>query len=66
MSFEEKMKRLEEIVQTLENGECSLNDAVSLFSEGLSLSKECKNELDSARQKIEYIEPESEQETGND
>ncbi len=66
MSFEEKMKRLEEIVQTLENGECSLNDAVSLFSEGLSLSKECKNELDSARQKIEYIEPESEPETDND
>lgn len=44
-NFEQSMERLEEVVKTLENGKVSLNEALSLFEEGISLSKYCEEEL---------------------
>ena len=40
-SFEQSMARLEEIVRTLEKGDASLEDALSLFEEGTALVKSC-------------------------
>jgi exodeoxyribonuclease VII small subunit len=34
-SFEESMKRLETIVKTLESGQVSLDDSLSLYEEGI-------------------------------
>ena len=55
ISFEKSMKRLEEIVMLLESGEQSLDDSISLFQEGLELSKKCHDKLNSAEQKITEI-----------
>lgn len=44
-NFEQSMERLEEVVKSLENGKVSLNEALSLFEEGISLSKYCEEEL---------------------
>ena len=44
-NFEQSMERLEEVVKALENGKVSLNEALSLFEEGISLSKYCEEEL---------------------
>ena len=44
-NFEESLARLEEIVKTLENGNVALNESLSLFEEGISLSKSCEEEL---------------------
>ena len=40
-TFEENLKRLEEIVKILEEGNSSLDDSIKLFEEGISLSKLC-------------------------
>ncbi len=51
-SYEKSLKRLEEIVETLEAGELSLEKTLELFSEGTSLLNFCGKYLDSAEQKI--------------
>ena len=53
--FEEKLKILEEIVAKLESGNCDLDEAINLYSEGTKISAECKEKLESARQKIENL-----------
>ena len=51
-SFEESMKRLEEIVSQLERGESSLDQSLKLFEEGTKLAAFCSKALDTAEQKI--------------
>ncbi len=52
MTFEEKLKRLEEIVSALESGECSFNQAIELFDEGKQIAKSCCQILDESKGKI--------------
>lgn len=51
-SFEFKIKRLEEIASLLENEETGIEEAIKLFEEGVSLSKECIETLKNAELKI--------------
>ncbi len=51
-NFEDKLKRLEEISEQLENEEVSMDDSIKLFEEGVSLSKECMLSLKNAELKI--------------
>ena len=53
LNFEESLKRLDEIVNLLESGECSLEDSFKLFEEGTLLSKECYKTIETAKQKIQ-------------
>jgi len=46
MKFEEGLKKLEEIVNTLGDGKIPLDEALSLFKEGLSLTKELSKRLE--------------------
>lgn len=54
-TFEENIKRLEEIVKILEEGNCSLDDSIKLFEEGIALSKLCNEKLENAKQKITLL-----------
>ena len=51
-SFEQNMSRLEEIVMTLERGECDLDQSLKLFEEGAKLARNCNEMLDRAEQKV--------------
>ncbi len=51
-SFEENMRRLEEIVARLEKGEAPLSDSLALFEEGTALVSACRKELDQAEQQV--------------
>ncbi len=55
MAFEKKLKRLEEIVEKMEEGEISLDDSLKLFEEGVKLSRECGKELTEAEQKVKIL-----------
>jgi exodeoxyribonuclease VII small subunit len=55
MTFEAAMKRLEEIVQRLERGELPLEESLSLYEEGIRLSRLCHTRLDEAEGRIEVI-----------
>lgn len=52
LSFEAALKRLEEIVRTLESGNASLEDSIKLFEEGVKLSGYCGGLLKEAEQKV--------------
>ena len=51
-SFEESMKRLEEIVTHLEKGDIPLQESIELFDEGTQLLAECNAMLDQAEQTV--------------
>ena len=51
-SFEDAMKRLEEIVRILENGQVSLDESIKLYEEGISLVNSANSLLTNAKQKL--------------
>lgn len=51
-TYETAVKRLQEIVKSLEAGGLSLEDSVKLFEEGARLAKFCNDELKKAEQRI--------------
>ncbi len=52
LTFEECIKKLEIIAEKLESGETSLEESISLYEEGMQLSKQCSKILGEAQQKI--------------
>ena len=55
MTFEQAMKRLEEIITLLENNQTSLENSVDLFQEGISLSKICNSKLENIENRVSKI-----------
>lgn len=55
-SFEDALKKLEAIVEKLNNQDISLEKSVELYEEGLRLSKICSETLENAALKIEQID----------
>ena len=55
IQFEEAFKRLDEIVTKLESGDLSLVESMTLFEEGITLTKTCKTRLEAAEQKIQLL-----------
>ena len=55
LNFEDSLKELEEIVERLENGQGSLEDAIAAYERGSMLKKHCQAKLDEARLKVEKI-----------
>jgi exodeoxyribonuclease VII small subunit len=54
-TFEEAIKRLGEIVQTLERGDLPLEESLRLFEEGVKLSRISQERLDAAQKKVEQL-----------
>lgn len=55
MTFEQAMKRLEEIIKMLEDDQTSLDNSVELFQEGITLSQFCSHKLESVEDRIAKI-----------
>jgi exodeoxyribonuclease VII small subunit len=51
-TFEQLYSRLEETVGKLEQGGLSLEDAIALYEQGMTLAKQCQERLDQAELKI--------------
>jgi len=54
-TFEQSLGRLEKIVTTLEQGDVPLEDSLKLYEEGIQLSKECMETLNTAEVKIKKL-----------
>lgn len=54
-TFEEELKKLENIAMTLERGNISLEEAITTFEDGIKLSKKCSDKLDEAEKKINIL-----------
>jgi exodeoxyribonuclease VII small subunit len=57
--FEEAMERLEEIVQSLESSDLSLDNSLAIFEEGVKLISFCSKKLEEAEQKVTMLVKES-------
>lgn len=53
--FERSLARLEEVVRKLESPQLSLDEAMKLFEEGVSLSRECQKQLEEAEGRVEML-----------
>jgi exodeoxyribonuclease VII small subunit len=54
-TFEEQLKTLETVVDRLEKGDLSLEESLTLFEQGVSLSDACKAQLESADGRIQVL-----------
>jgi len=55
LSFEEALKRLEELVAKLEAGDLSLEQALEAFEEGVRLSRLCSQRLNEAQKRVSIL-----------
>jgi len=55
MSFEDNLKKLEEIVANLEKGDVPLDDAIEEFKKAMDLVKACDDKLKDAQDTIAKI-----------
>lgn len=55
LSFEDAMKKLEDIANELEKDDLSLDESVKKFQEGMNLSIQCKDSLDKAEKQITIL-----------
>lgn len=53
--FETQMHALEQLVERLESGELSLDDAMKTFEQGIRLTRDCQTALDKAEQKVQVL-----------
>jgi len=63
LTFEEKLERLKEIVETLESPETlELDASLILFEEGIGLVRECRELLEKAEVRVQNVSQEQQSE----
>ncbi len=63
-SFEDRLKRLEEISSRIRDGEVPLDEAAALFEEGVRLAKQLEKELQKIDRKVQQLVEEPSDEGG--
>lgn len=67
ISFEGKLKELEEIAEKLNNPDCPLETSLELFEKGVTLSRQLNQELNEAKLRVKMLIDENEfKELGED
>ena len=56
LTFEEAMKELEKLVDSLDKGDVSLDDAITAYDRGSQLKDHCQKKLNEAKMKVETIQ----------
>lgn len=60
INFEQALKTLEEIVEKLEKGDCTLEESITLFESGMINVKACQAALKEAEIKITALDEQGE------
>ena len=55
IKFEQAMQRLEEIMRSLEDGELTLDEALSSYDEAVKLVKVCSDRLTEAETRVKML-----------
>jgi exodeoxyribonuclease VII small subunit len=55
INFEESLSELETLVEEMEQGNLSLEDSLSRFEKGISLTTECQQALQNAELKVQEL-----------
>lgn len=54
-NFEQSLKELEAIADSLESDKITVDESIKLFEKGINLSRECSKYLENAKQKITLL-----------
>lgn len=60
MNFSEKMNELDKILKNLEGETISLEQSLAEFEKGIALVRECREYLETAKQKVTMLSEDSE------
>ena len=55
LSFEQAFQQLEEVVQSLERGDLTLDESLGQFERGMLLARFCEGKLDLAEQRVSEL-----------
>jgi exodeoxyribonuclease VII small subunit len=55
MDFEQAFTQLEELVESLENNDLPLEEALKTFEQGIQLTQRCQKALNKAEQKVQIL-----------
>ena len=55
MSFETTIEELDQVVEQLENGDLTLDDALKKFERGIALARSGQSKLDEAEQRVSIL-----------
>ncbi|MGD6853557.1 exodeoxyribonuclease VII small subunit [Bacillus infantis] len=55
ITFEEAMKKLEGIVEKLEEGDVPLEEAIAIYKQGMELSKLCHDKLQRVEEQLTEV-----------
>ncbi|NLZ38851.1 MAG: exodeoxyribonuclease VII small subunit [Firmicutes bacterium] len=61
LKFDEALEKLESVLTKLESNDCPLEDALSLFQEGMELLRFCQEKLNDVENKISILLKDTEQ-----
>ena len=56
MNFEEAMNELEKLVDSLDKGDISLDQAIAAYDRGSKIKDHCQKKLNEAKMKVETIQ----------
>ena len=56
LTFEEAMKELEKLVDSLDKGDVSLDEAIAAYDRGSQLKDYCEKKLQEAKMKVDTIQ----------
>ncbi len=54
-AFEQSLNELQALVERLESGDLSLEESLTTFEQGISLTRECQSALQNAEQRINVL-----------
>lgn len=52
IDFEKSLSELENIIKHLESGDCTLEESITLFEQGVKYTNECRSALKNAQAKV--------------
>lgn len=62
INYEKHIENLENIINALESGELSLDEALKQYEQGIHLVRQCQQALENAEQKIQILTQKDHQE----
>ena len=62
LTFEEKLAKLNELVNKLQDNSISFEESISIYNESIKLSEELKNELNNTLSKVTLVNENKEEE----
>ncbi|HAG95901.1 MAG: exodeoxyribonuclease VII small subunit [Pseudomonadales bacterium] len=55
IDFEKSLQTLEQLVESMEGGDMTLEKSLEAFEQGIKLTKECQQALREAQQKVDIL-----------